>query len=417
MMFAKYQNRAVDNVMPFDIIVYNRDSDYRFEEERKIVAKDSKVEEEMVYNIYHTKNKEVIHYLAVHNASFSQEYLNPDGSFSAKKFEKNNWAYYDYDTYMLEGDYNKLRNMLGLSEISLGNQEYAIQAKPRVATYFNKDFKERTIGVGTEELQLSKIYTDDFSQNGHNGADFVIIVPDCMKENLTPYYSNYVVSLDEEPSDELSDKLAECIRNKKGMMSEDEYYDKIEKMERSGVSEEEIEAFEDKEELLVFAGISIEASGSDQIISLAGDVLVRKTERKETLFAVTSIIFPTVYIGLVFLCIALTILAVQQMSDSGKYKFRYDVLRKLGLSERQIDGVVIKQLLIYYMIPALFAVLLSSGISIFMGNKFVEYTGASGNGLYYFGLSLIIFFGVYLLYFIATCVGFLRNIGMNKKLR
>ena len=128
------------------------------------------------------------------------------------------------------------------------------------------------------------------------------------------------------------------------------------------------------------------------------------------MFAVASIIFPTVYIGLVFLCIALTILAVQQLSDSGKYRFRYDVLRKLGLSERQIDGVVLKQLLIYYMIPALFAVVLSSGISIFAGNQFVVYTGAAGSGLYYYGLSLIIFFGVYLLYFIATYVGFVRNV-------
>ena len=231
-----------------------------------------------------------------------------------------------------------------------------------------------------------------------------------MKNNLIPYYSIYAARLSEEPSDELQEELNKFARNKTGQMSEDEYMAEMERMIETGASPEEIEAFEEREQLLVFAGISMKAIGSDQIISMAGDTMVQTTTRQETMFAVASIIFPTVYIGLVFLCIALTILAVQQLSDSGKYRFRYDVLRKLGLSERQIDGVVLKQLLIYYMIPALFAVVLSSGISIFAGNQFVVYTGAAGSGLYYYGLSLIIFFGVYLLYFIATYVGFVRNV-------
>ncbi|MDO4513438.1 MAG: hypothetical protein Q4B72_05325 [Lachnospiraceae bacterium] len=213
-----------------------------------------------------------------------------------------------------------------------------------------------------------------------------------------------------EPSDALKNKLDQYTNGKTGRMTEDEYLAKLESMIASGASVEEIEAFEQEKQLLVFAGISLKATGSDQIISLAADTLVQKTERQATMFAVASIIFPIVYIGLVFLCIALTILAVQQLSDSGKYRFRFDVLRKLGLSERQIDGVVWRQLLIYYMLPALFAVLLSSGISILAGNKFVVYTGASGSGLYYYGLSLMIFFGVYLLYFLATYVGFVRNI-------
>ena len=410
MMFAKYQDRVVQNVLPFDVIIYNQDAEYRFEEEEKIVEQNTGIQKDLIYNIYHTDDKDMIHYLAMHNAAFAGEYLYEDGSFNLSQFEKHNWAYYDYDTYMLESDYNELRNMLGLPSISLDNQEYTIQVKPRVAEYLGDDIKARTIEMGSVELRLSEVYTDDFSQNGHNGADFVIVVPDAVKNNLIPYYSIYAARLSEEPSDELQEELNKFARNKTGQMSEDEYMAEMERMIETGASPEEIEAFEEREQLLVFAGISMKAIGSDQIISMAGDTMVQTTTRQETMFAVASIIFPTVYIGLVFLCIALTILAVQQLSDSGKYRFRYDVLRKLGLSERQIDGVVLKQLLIYYMIPALFAVVLSSGISIFAGNQFVVYTGAAGSGLYYYGLSLIIFFGVYLLYFIATYVGFVRNV-------
>lgn len=84
----------------------------------------------------------------------------------------------------------------------------------------------------------------------------------------------------------------------------------------------------------------------------------------------------------------LCILAVQQLSDSNKYRFRYDVLRKLGLSQRQIDGMVLKQLSMYYLLPVLVAVVLSAIIGIQAGTQFIRYTGAHSNGVFYFGMSL-----------------------------
>ncbi|MDD6039182.1 MAG: ABC transporter permease [bacterium] len=413
MMFAKYQEKAVANVLPFDVIMYHEDIDYTFEEERKIVASDTSIAEELLYRIYRTEDQTMIHYLALHNDAFGGEYTDANGQLDLAGFEQNNWAYYDYDTYMLESDYNELRNLLGLTPITLGEDEYALQVKPRVETYLDDEIRSNVIALGAHKLTLSKVYTEDFSQNGHNGADFVIVVPDEVKEELTPYYRLYAAKLVAEPSEQLKEKLDQYRSEATGQMTEDEYMEKLQLLMESGASAEEIEEFENRKQLLVFAGISMKATGSDQIISLAGDILLQKADRKETMFAVASIIFPLVYIGLVFLCIALTILAVQQLSDSGKYRFRYDVLRKLGMSERQIESVVGKQLLLYYMIPALFAVIISSGISILAGNAFVKFTGAEGNGFYYFGLSLLLFFGVYVIYFLATYVGFVKNVRAN----
>ena len=48
----------------------------------------------------------------------------------------------------------------------------------------------------------------------------------------------------------------------------------------------------------------------------------------------SSVIFPLFYIGLVFLCVALTVLSVQQLSDSAKYRFRYGGLQKRGLKKK-----------------------------------------------------------------------------------
>lgn len=410
MMFAQYQETVVRNVLPFDVIVYNQETDYGFEEERRIVEEDTSILEDHVYQIYYTEDQTMIRYLAEHNKAFGGEYCDENGQLNWELFQKNNWAYYDFDTYMLESDYNVLRKMLGLTPIVLGPEEYAIQAKPRVKTYLEEDFYRNIVSVGDNSLHFSAIYTDDFSQNGHNGADFLVIVPDLVGEDLIPYYSVYAAMLSKDPSDALKQKLSQFVIAQNGGMTEADYTTKMERMMAEGAKAEELEEFEEKEQEIAFEELTLNAIGSDQIISFAGDVMVQKSDRQETMFAVASLIFPLVYISLVFLCVALTILAVQQLSDSGKYRFRYDVLGKLGESEKQIAGIVGKQLLIYYMIPALFAILISSGISILAGNKFVQLTGATGNGLYYFGLSLLLFFGGYVVYYLATYIGFVRNL-------
>lgn len=64
-----------------------------------------------------------------------------------------------------------------------------------------------------------------------------------------------------------------------------------------------------------------------------------------------SMIVPLFYMGLVFVCVALTVLSVQQLSDSSKYKFRYDVLEKIGLSPKQVRSLLLRQMAGYYLCP------------------------------------------------------------------
>lgn len=90
-------------------------------------------------------------------------------------------------------------------------------------------------------------------------------------------------------------------------------------------------------------------------------------------FVVTSVTFPLEYIALIFVFVAVTILAVQQLSDSGKYRFRYDVLKKLGMKRREVDRVIFRQLA-------------------------------------YFVISLLICTEVYVIYFAAIYLGFKRNV-------
>ena len=150
--------------------------------------------------------------------------------------------------------------------------------------------------------------------------------------------------------------------------------------------------------------------GTDEMIVMIADLFVRDADAAELKFVVTSVTFPLEYIALIFVFVAVTILAVQQLSDSEKYRFRYDVLKKLGMKRQEVDRVIFRQLAMFYLVPAVAAAVISSVIVIYAGNAFVRMTGAYGNGLYYFAISLLICAGVYVIYFAATYLGFKRNV-------
>ena len=54
--------------------------------------------------------------------------------------------------------------------------------------------------------------------------------------------------------------------------------------------------------------------------------------------------------------------------------------------------------------------MISGIVAVYMGAGFNFYTGVSTPVLQYFAISFALFFGVYVVYFGATYVGFIRNI-------
>ncbi len=97
---------------------------------------------------------------------------------------------------------------------------------------------------------------------------------------------------------------------------------------------------------LVFVCVAVTVLSVQQLSDSA-----KHKERYEVLkklgVMLASVIIPFFYIGLVFVCVAVTVLSVQQLSDSAKHKERYEVLKKLGVGSRKIRGLVAKQLVAY----------------------------------------------------------------------
>lgn len=307
------------------------------------------------------------------------------------------WAYYDYDTYIALSDYNRLREMAGLLPVELGEEEYLLHLKERVWNETGDFTGELEItGKPPEDsetasgkprdagktlcLKSAGVRTEPISQDGHNGADYLLVVSDRTAERMKPYYRLLLANLNGPAPGDLLRKLDALA------------------------SPESITDFDGHLESLYMA------SGTDNIVVYVVQNVVRDITIPEVKFLLSSIIFALVYIGLVFVCVALTVLSVQQLSDSAKYRFRYQVLHQIGLSHREISRVILKQLAGFYLCPVLLAAVISGTMAVYLGWKFNFHTGTHTAAAWYFGLAFLLFSSVYLIYFTVTYVGFLRNV-------
>ncbi len=390
MMFADYQNKILGEKFPFDVQVYSGDVEDDFSLELGVIGEMCEMKEVYPYHIYTDGTAQVNEWLYTHLREFGNMYTTPEGEPDVKKLAgRDDGCYCEFDTYMQLSDYNRLREMLGYERISLGENEYAIHIKKRVLGETG-DFSEHLRVKGKSgELIFSGYYSETFSQDGHNGGDYVIVVPDgaCA---LTPYYSELAVDIEREAPAGLGERLDEL--DKKDVYSYLDWSD----------------SEEDEED--VASGPNNSCCGSDTIITYAAVNLVRDNLIPEVKYMLSSIVFPCFYIGLVFVCVALTVLSVQQLSDSAKYKFRYGVLGKMGLSRREVAGVIRRQLIAYYLCPAAFAAAVAGIIALFISRKFIFYTGVETEVFQYFGMSFLLFCGVYALYFVTTYVEFRQNV-------
>lgn len=411
LMFNDYQNQTLLDKWPFDVMVFSSDTSDTFREELDLLNRECSVEESLIYDIRQNGTDTVNAWLYAHLKTFGGAYTDGNGGLDREALGRDDiWAYYEHDTYLALSDYNRLREMAGLLPVELEEGEYLLHLKERVwdetgdftgeleivaesdsgepGTIANPVSGEAEVTAdpdsGTTEhptyLRPAGIYTEPLSQDGHNGADYLLIVTDRTAERMEPYYRLLTVNLDGPAPDDLLRKLDALP---------------------SGDSTIDFGGHRENTDM---------ACGTDNIVVYVVTNIVRDNLIPEVKFMLSSIIFALVYIGLVFVCVALTVLSVQQLSDSAKYRFRYQVLHQIGLGQREISKVILKQLAGFYLCPILFAALISGTISMYLGWKFNVHTGTHTAAAGYFGLAFLLFLCVYAVYFVVTYVGFLRNV-------
>ena len=143
------------------------------------------------------------------------------------------------------------------------------------------------------------------------------------------------------------------------------------------------------------------------------DIRIKSLEINNILTTTLAMRILGVYLGIVLLMISLTILSLSQLTDSIEHKDRFNVLRKLGVEENQINRIILKQISIYFIAPIVIAMI---GDAIFIYNYYLIYndiiTVFVGNIEFIlsiiFGVALMIV--IYICYFIGTYYTFKRNI-------
>lgn len=369
-MLSDYQNKQLDVEYPFDVIIISDEKENDFSGEEALIRESADIQDIWKYAVYQNGTCDVGDFLYRNLKLFSDRDREPVMAEGKRAV-----AYYDYDVYMGITDYNHLRQMLGLTPVVLQDDQYFIHMPNRVYQEIkDKGMElENSLEIG---LQFAGFKTEGFAQNGHNGADYLVVVPDQRLAKMDIYFSLMAVMTRGDVPEELSEALYELTGKTRG-------YD----------------------ELADYIKI-----GSEELFLLPATIQVKSREVLELKFLMSTLSFPLFYIGLVFLCVSLTVLSVQQLSDSNKYQIRYRILHKLGIGKKRISMVVAKQLFFYYLCPVILSVMISAVFILYVGRQFVIYTGIHTKWWLYFGISVTSFLGIYSLYFMLTYFQFERNI-------
>ena len=323
-------------------------------------------------NLPHDDYEIVTEYLTEHGIE-----ADCDCTFSLYLPEKedfHNRVKYDFPVVAISlSDYNRVREMLGYEPVSLSENEFTTQWQT-IATEEERDsFLKENTSVMTDagELILSgqPYYEEAIGETAYNSyTDVLYVFPDSVCEKLLPVMRNRYITTSESISYENARELEQTFS--------DEYPEDTD----TGVS----------------YGIRLST------------LQINSTKANNFVLQATML-----YGAVVLMVICLTILSLQQLLDAGKYKYRFGVLRKLGVEEEKIGRLVLKQLSVWFGLPILVAVIVATVvIAYFIQTVSAEISAYIGFGALLLQMGMIAGILVLLLicYFISTWILFKRSI-------
>lgn len=231
---------------------------------------------------------------------------------------------YDFPIVAISlSDYNTIREMLGYEQISLGENEFTTQWKPIAAEEELNVFLKENITAATDEgiltLSSNSHYEEPIGETVYNPYTNVLYVfPDRICENLLPVMRNRYITTMEKITYENALELEKLFMAA--------YPEQAENKAAYGVR---------------FSTLQINSA-------LAGNFILQAS---------------MIYGAVVLMVICLTVLSLQQLLDAGQYKYRFCVLRKLGVEETHIGKLILKQLGVWFGLPIVVAVAVAAVVT------------------------------------------------------
>ena len=220
-------------------------------------------------------------------------------------------------------DYNHLLKMAGYDEISLRDHEFTTQwlsitPQDSISAYLEAHKSIKTDGG---DLQLADIsaHTVDLGEDFYNFQSVIYIVPDHICNKLTSANTFRYMMADKTISYDIAQELKSYFEN---------------------------------------------SSLTDSLVTY--NITMRTIEVNDNSAIIFIMQTGLTYSAIILFVTCFTILALQQLSDSGKYKYRFRVLRNMGVEEPHIRKLILKQLAVWFGVPVILALILSGAFLVFL---------------------------------------------------
>lgn len=277
--------------------------------------------------------------------------------------------FYDFDPIMKLSDYNKLLKMRNLTPIKLKSNEYFLVTDRQLLYKVEGNNEIQNIRFADRKLHLKGIDTNSFWYNMNNTGRFTVIVPDEYIHGLEISEKHLIADTKEDTTSELEEKI------------------------RTDLSHLLVTKNDDGESVREYYRVNVRGTA---------------VEEQNTMTAMVASL--CLYIAFILISAVGTILAIQSLSDSAKYKYRYMTLKKLGVNDPDLFRTIRRQLLILFSVPVICPIIASFCMLVSMNNVYQIMLESKFTYLFYFISGLAIFFFIYGIYWITTYIGFKRNI-------
>ena len=274
--------------------------------------------------------------------------------------------YFDRDPVLRYSDYAALRAIAGYPPVELKPGEYLIHCR----AYLEKHLTGYTqpISLGGASLIPGGVHAEHLLQNYDtgNGARYILVVPDEAAEGLPVFHHAYAAKTAQPVAESQFDLLCD---------------------------------------------INYRLGEQNLLEPSYDEIHTRASEKAEEAAQTVLVVFPLFYLALALTMTAATILTIQQLSETERYRRQFQLLQKLGMDRREMAKALGRQFTIYYVLPAVPPVLIGIPFILHLSRAPEPgvMVGMNSPGAIA-AISLGIFFLIYAIYILLAYTSLRRNV-------
>lgn len=260
-------------------------------------------------------------------------------------------------TFVSLSDYNGMRKLQGMDEVDLSENNYRILYDNENVRELAEQFHDKNINITIDENVLSPVNeAEEFTMSNSDMGQIIFVVADTWMKNMNVDTMIWNVQcVNEDAAKEFGTLL-------------DNYQEKSKR-------------------------------------ECAFAHYVGKQQVYESSVTTKAIIaFLAIYLGIVFMIACAAILAIQQLSEATDNVERYNLLKKLGVERCELNHALFVQILSYFLLPLLLAVIHSVVGLMVASREVIKMFGDMNVASTIFATSVFIVL-VYGSYFLLTYVG------------